>query len=121
MDADHIVELFAAVGPVRVRRMFGGAGVYAADTMFALVTGGVIYLKADKQTIPDFECESLAPFTYTTKVGKSVATSYWRMPDRLHDDPDELAVWARRSVDAAQRAADRKNSVLRPGVTCSSQ
>ena len=35
--------------------------------------------------------------------------SYWRMPDRLYDDPDELASWARDALGAAQRAAARKS------------
>jgi DNA transformation protein len=34
--------------------------------------------------------------------------SYRRMPDRLYDDPDELAVWARAAVEAAQRSGSAK-------------
>jgi DNA transformation protein and related proteins len=112
VDADHIVELFAGIGPVRVRRMFGGLGVYADDTMFALVTGGVIHLKTDGHTVPDFEREGLKPFTYVAKGDRLVVTSYWRMPDRLYDDPDELARWARLALGSARRAAERKASVL---------
>jgi len=29
--------------------------------------------------------------------------SYRRMPDRLYDDPDELAIWARAALAAAAR------------------
>ncbi|MGE3143980.1 MAG: TfoX/Sxy family protein [Pseudorhodoplanes sp.] len=46
MDADAIGEIFRAFGPVAVRRMFGGAGLYAQGRMFALVSDGVVYLKA---------------------------------------------------------------------------
>jgi DNA transformation protein and related proteins len=73
VDADHIVELFAAFGPVTVRRMFGGAGIYAEGAMFAIVADGMIYLKADGRTIPDFEREGLKPFTYVAKGRRSVA------------------------------------------------
>jgi len=104
-ELDHIRELFAAFGPVLIRRMFGGAGIYADATMFALVADGIIFLKADERTIPAFEREGLGPFTYTGKSGKGVAMSYWRMPDRLYDDPDELARWANEAVAAARRAA----------------
>jgi DNA transformation protein len=31
--------------------------------------------------------------------------SYWRAPDRLYVDPDELAAWARDALAAAQRSA----------------
>jgi hypothetical protein len=44
---DDIRELFSVFGPVEVRPMFGGAGIYAEGRMFALVSDGVIYLKAD--------------------------------------------------------------------------
>jgi len=108
LDESYIVELFAAFGPVAVRRMFGGAGVYAAGVMFALIADGVIYLKADPQTTPAFEHEGLKPFTYAAKGRKLVSMSYWRIPDRLYDDADELASWAREAVMAAQRATEGK-------------
>jgi len=108
LDESHINDLFAAFGPVVVRRMFGGWGIYADGLMFAIVTDGVIYLKADAQTIPAFEKEGLRPFTYAAKGRKQVSLSYWRMPDRLYDDADELARWAREAVMAAQRAAENK-------------
>jgi DNA transformation protein len=107
---DDIRELFAAFGTVMVRRMFGGAGIYDGETMFALAHEGVIYLKADPHTAPAFEREDLAPFTYTTKNGKRGVMSYRRMPDRLYDDPDELAVWAREAIAAARRGTARKGS-----------
>src|SRR5207244_5196144 len=104
MDAESIRELFAEFGPIDVRRMFGGAGVFVGDRMIALVSREVIYLKADAETIPEFEQEGLTPFSYATKNGEHKLTSYWRMPDRLYDDPDELARWARAAHDVALRA-----------------
>ena len=108
MDANTIQELFAGFGPVSVRRMFGGAGIFVGERMIGLVSREVIYLKADAETIPTFEQEGLAPFSYATKNGERKLTSYWRMPDRLYDDPDELARWARAAHAVALRAADKK-------------
>jgi len=105
VDAASLQELFADFGPVSVRRMFGGAGVFADGLMIALVSQGVIYLKADAQTIPAFEQEGQGPFTYATKLGERMLTSYWRMPDRLYDDIDELARWGRDALAVARRAA----------------
>jgi len=102
-DPDHIAELFAAFGPVSVRRMFSGAGVFCDGVMIALVSRETIYLKADAQSIPAFEEEGLGPFTYKTKTGSRSINSFWRMPERLHDDPDELAEWARQAHAAALR------------------
>jgi DNA transformation protein and related proteins len=109
LAADVIRELFAAFGSVVVRRMFGGAGIHAQETMFALVHDGVLYLKADAHNAPAFEREDLPPFTYTTRGGKRAVMSYRRMPDRLYDDPDELAVWAREVLAAARRGAASKH------------
>src|SRR5947209_8424356 len=108
MDVQSIRELFAEFGPIDVRRMFGGAGVFVGDRMIALVSRDVMYLKADAETISAFEQEGLAPFSYATKNGEHKLTSYWRMPDRLYDDPEEVARWARGAHAAALRAADKK-------------
>jgi DNA transformation protein len=108
LDPDHIRELFAAFGPVSVRRMFGGAGVYADGVMFALVTGGVVYLKTDPDNIDAFEREQCGPFSYGTRDGTRQITSYWQMPDRLYDDPDELAQWARCALAVARAKQSEK-------------
>jgi DNA transformation protein len=102
-DFTHIAELFAAFGPVAVRRMFGGAGIFADGLMIGLVSDGVVYLKADEHSIPAFAREGMGPFTYG-KGGKRVVMSYWRMPAQLYDDPDELARWAAEALSAARRA-----------------
>ena len=107
MDAERIQELFAEFGPVDVRRMFGGAGIFVGERMIGLISRDVIYLKADAETIPTFEQEGLAPFSYATKNGEHKLTSYWQMPDRLYDDPEELARWARAAHEAALRKAAR--------------
>ncbi len=114
MDPDFIRDLFAAFGPVTIRRMFSGAGIFSEGLMFGLVVREVIYLKADEISIPDFEREGSGPFSYTR--GKTSghprqhALPYWRLPERLYDDPDELAAWAARALAAAQR----KKLALRP-------
>ncbi len=105
MDAEAIGELFREFGPVSVRRMFGGAGIFVDRVMIGLVSDGAIHLKADSETIPRFEAEGQGPFTYPTKTGTHTLTSYWRMPERLYDDPDELARWARDAHVIALRAA----------------
>jgi DNA transformation protein and related proteins len=107
MNFDFIRDLFAQFRPVKVRRMFSGAGLYCDGVMFGLVARGTIYLKADESSSADFEREGSTRFTYTR--GKASgrpsehALPYWRLPDRLYDDPDELAEWAERALATAQR------------------
>ncbi len=105
LDADYIRDLFARFGTVSIQRMFGGAGLYADGLIFALVDDGIIYLKADDTSVPLFEAEGATPFGYDTKDGRRVLTSYWLLPDRLYDDPDALAEWARRALDASRNKA----------------
>ena len=105
MDREGLAELFAAFGPVSVRRMFSGFGLYADDVCFSLFLRGELYFKADETTVPRFAEEGSRPFSYTqTRTGKIVTVnSFWRLPERLYDDPDELAEWTRAAVAVAHR------------------
>ena len=116
MDSDHIRDLFSAFGAVQVRRLFGGAGLFADGVMFGLVSDGEIYLKADAETVPVFEGEGCGPFQYATKTGSRALNSYWRLPERLYDDAEELAVWAGRSLAIAQRQSKPAPGRRRPRV-----
>jgi DNA transformation protein len=110
MDRDFLIELFAGFGPVTIRRMFSGYGVSADGINFALVLRGAVYLRADEQTIPRFENESCGPFRYEAGGEVRMIASYWQMPERLYDDPDEVTEWARAAHAAAGRAALKKAS-----------
>jgi DNA transformation protein len=103
MDPEFIRDLFAQFRPVTVKRMFSGAGIFADGLMFGLIVDGAIHLKADETNIADFEREGSRPFTYTRGKRGPVALPYWRLPERLYDDPDKLAVWARRAFATAQQ------------------
>ena len=106
MDSDFIRELFAPFRPVAVKRMFGGIGIYAEGLMFGLVFDGVIYLRVDAASIPDFEREGSVPFVYPfrgTNISTRPSRHFWRLPERLYDDPDELAMWAGRAFAIAEQ------------------
>jgi DNA transformation protein and related proteins len=108
MDRDFLIDLFSGFGPVTIRRMFSGFGISADGTNFALALRGGLYLRADEQTIPRFEAEGATPFQYQTRAKTVTVNSYWQLPERLYDDPEDLTEWARASLAAAQRAALRK-------------
>ena len=103
-----VAELLAPVGPVSIRRMFGGAGVFYDDVMFALIAGEVLYLKADDANRPDFEAAGTRPFRYQTRHGERALTGYWELPEELLDQPEACAAWARQAIDAALRARAAK-------------
>jgi DNA transformation protein and related proteins len=110
---ERVVELFATFGDVKIKLMFGAAGIYFKDQMFGVVAGETIYLKANDKTRGDFEAEGLAPFTFETKSGETITTSYIEVPPRLLDDPDELARWARRAYEAAIASRAKKKKPAR--------
>ena len=103
MDADYLRDLFEPFGRVNPRRMFGGIGVFRDGLMFALVADGALYMKADDQTIGEFEDAGSEPFVYQGKNGP-VRLGYWSLPEAAIDDPDEVRLWAERAFGAALRA-----------------
>ena len=113
MDRDFLIDLFADFGPVAVRRMFSGFGISADGTNFALALRSGLYFRADEQSIPQFEAEGSKPFQYQTRAKTVTVNSYWELPARLFDDSEELSVWARAALAAAQRAALRKRPKAR--------
>jgi len=102
--AAYIQDLFSHFGPVRTRRMFGAEGLFCGDVMFGFTEEGVVYLKADESTRSAYTAEGCRPFTYRKHNGEEVVMSYYPVPDRLYDDPEEFAEWARRALAVAERS-----------------
>jgi DNA transformation protein len=113
MDRDFLIDLFADFGPVTIRRMFSGYGISADGINFALALRAGLYFRADETTIPQFEAEGSKPFSYQTRTKTVIVNSYWQLPARLFDDSEDLSVWARAALAAAQRAALRKRPKAR--------
>ena len=102
-----VQDILAEFGPVRVRSMFGGGGVFLDDVMFAIVASEALFLKVNDENRGDFESEGMRPFTYRGK-NRQTEMSYYELPERLYDDRDELAEWARRAYSAALKTSKRK-------------
>ena len=118
-DPDRFDDLFAPFGKILVRRMFGGEGLFRDGIMFGLVDDDRIFLKTSEDTRKTFIAEGCGPFTFHMKGGESVLTSYYALPDRLYDEPDELAEWARTAFAVALRSPtaqkkQRKSAASKP-------
>ena len=94
-------ELFSDLGPTRARRMFGGAGVYAHDVMFALIADDVLYIKAEGALAEDLAAQGCEPFVFTSKSGEPTEMGYRRLPEAALDEPEAAARWGRRALDLA--------------------
>ena len=98
----HLVEQFDFFGPVTIRRMFGGHGIFRDGLMFGLVFDDALYLKTDELNRAVFESRGLPRFEYTRKR-KRISLSYHLAPEDALEDPHALAEWARTAFDAALR------------------
>jgi DNA transformation protein len=106
---EFVAELFAPMGPVSIRRMFGGAGVFRDGLMFALLGDDTVYLKTDAQLRVDLEAEGSAPFIWTKpSTGEEIDMGYVSLPSSAMDDPDEASAWARRALAVAKAKAAAK-------------
>jgi DNA transformation protein and related proteins len=115
-DPNRFDDLFAPFGRIELRRMFGGEGIFVGQAMLGLIFDERIYLKTSEETRPAFIAEGAAPFRYTLKSdGAHRSLHYYELPDRLYDDPDELAGWARAALAAArQKSAGKKPAARKP-------
>ncbi len=119
--AEFLREELAPLGRITMRRMFGKTGVFCDGLMLGMVTDNTLYFRVDDHNRAAFkEAEAFPPLNYE-KGGIAIDLSFWRAPERLFDEPDELVEWARLALAAAgrvavrrQRAAPTRKSKLRP-------
>ena len=105
MQNTDIEEMFSALGPVTIKRMFGGKGIYHRGRIVAVELRDEMRLKADAVTAPAFEAAGATQWTYEGKHGNPVRMPYWSVPDEAFDDPDVMARWVRLADEAALRAS----------------
>jgi len=104
--AEFLREQLAPLGRVTMRRMFGKTGVFCDGVMFGMVTENTLYFRVDDQNRATFkEAQSFPPLNYAKK-GRTIDLAFWRVPERLFDEPDELIAWARAALAAAHRVAE---------------
>ena len=106
--AEFLREQLAPLGQITMRRMFGKTGVFCDGVMLGMVTDNTLYVRVDDQNREIFrEAESSPPLNYQKK-GSTIDLAFWRVPERLMDEPDELVAWARAALAAARRVAAKR-------------
>lgn len=106
--AEFLREQLAPLGRIVLRRMFGKTGVFCEGAMLGIVSDNVLYLRVDDLNRAAFAEAATAPPLNYTKKGAVIDLSYWRAPERLFDEPDELLAWARQALAAAHRVAAKR-------------
>jgi DNA transformation protein len=102
-------DLLEFVPELRLKRMFGGLGVYSGDRMFALAADDILYLKVDEVNREAFAAEASEPLIFTAKDGRAQAMGYWRAPEAVWEDIEAARRWASLARNAATRAAAKKS------------
>lgn len=106
--ASFLRDQLAALGHVTVRRMFGKSGVFCVGVMLGMVTENVLYFRVDSLNRETFKEAESSPSLNYVKGGCTIDLSFWRAPDRLFDEPEELITWARAALAAAHRVAAKR-------------
>jgi DNA transformation protein len=108
--AEFLREHLAPLGRVTMRRMFGKTGVFCDGVMLGVVTDNTLYVRVDDHNRATFrEAACFPPLNYVKK-GSTIDLSFWRVPERLFDEPDELVAWARAALAAAHRVAAKRTA-----------
>lgn len=110
---DFVRELFAGMGPVQIKRMFGAAGGFRDGLMFLLIADDTIHIKANddamKAALGD---EGSGPFVWIPqngpRKGEKIDLGYWRLPEAALDDPDEAVKWGHKALALAKAKAKAK-------------
>jgi DNA transformation protein len=106
--AEFLREQLVPLGRLTMRRMFGKTGVFCDGVMFGMVADNTLYFRVDDDNQAAFEeARSFPPLNYEKK-GSTIDLSFWRVPERLFDEPDELVSWARAALAAAHRVAAKR-------------
>ena len=114
--AEFLSDQLASLGRITLRRMFGKTGVFCDGFMLGMVSDNTLYFRVDDDNRTAFkEAESFPPLNYEKK-GSTIDLSFWRAPERLFDEPDELVTWARTALAAAHRIAAKRDRTAPGGV-----
>lgn len=105
---EFLCEQLTPLGRISFRRMFGKTGVFCNGLMLGMIADNTLYFRVDDLNRAIFaEAQYFPPLNYE-KQGRTIDLSFWRAPDRLFDDPDELLLWAKTALAAARRVAARR-------------
>ena len=106
--AGFLRDQLAPIGRISMRRMFGKTGVFCDGVMLGMVRDNTLYFRVDDDNRAVFKEAKSFPSLNYRKKGGAIDLSFWRAPERLFDDPDELVTWARAALAAARRVAAKR-------------
>jgi DNA transformation protein len=96
----YILDLLSPIHPITSRKMFGGAGIFIEEGMFALITADdLFHFKVDDSNRADYEAAEMPRF------GRM---PYYQVPEEVLENEDELRVWMEKAMEVTRQAAKNK-------------
>mgnify|MGYP000430046043 FL=1 len=103
------MKLFESLGKIKSRSMFGGFGLFADETMFALVVNDQLHIRADTNSADQFKQQGFQPYVYK-KRGFPVVTKYFALPDNILQDQQQTLNLAEVSLNFAKDEKKEQSS-----------
>lgn len=97
-----VLEQLGSVREVAHRRMFGGVGLYAGESFFAVIDNDTLFFKVDDTTRPAFKKHRMPAFA--PMPGKPPMEGYYQVPPSVLEDAGALGEWAKEAIGVARKA-----------------
>ena len=113
---DYVADQLVGLGPIKTKRMFGGAGLYLDGIFFGLVADDVLYFKVDGTNKPDYSAAGSGPFKPFGNA--SYEMGYYEVPGDVLEDPELMKEWAMKALSVAKmKKAPRRKKAGAPKKT----
>lgn len=109
--ADYVLEQLTPVISLRTGRFFGGIGIFSGSVQFAMIMGNSLYFVVNDVTRPKYEEAGMGPFSYVTAKGRIRVGKYFELPEEVLLDPNQLRIWARESIAAANSSKEKNSKI----------
>jgi DNA transformation protein len=109
---DYLIDALAELGPIEVKRFFGGKGLKLDQVLVGFVIQGTFWLRVDESGRAAMAAAGSGPFSYQRQGRRIDVNGYYAVPAAMLEDTDELIDWVRRAYHVA--AIDREAKPPRP-------
>lgn len=100
-----VSDVLAGIPGITSRAMFGGYGIYQDGFVFGLIVSDhELFFKVDDSNRGDFEKAGSHAFVYEQGNHKKTTMNYWKVPDEILEDKDEIKIWVRKAVEVSKNA-----------------
>ena len=112
----YILDRLHVLGPIETRRFFGGVGLLADTTQFAMIMENTVYFVVNDATRAKYEQAGMQCFSYSTKTKLVQVRRYFALPEEILEDQDALQIWAGEAMLAARKITRPETAARRTSL-----